>query len=286
MSLRLENVSYTYEPGTPMETEALRPMDLTVETGEVLALIGATGSGKSTLIQMMNGLNKPMTGKIFLDDQDVFAEGYDRRKLRSRVGLVFQYPEYQLFESDILKDICFGPRNQGLEEETCLARARAAMAAVGLGPEYETRSPFDLSGGEKRRAAIAGVLAMEPEILVVDEPVAGLDPEGREELLAEFRRLKEEKGMGIVIVSHSMDDVASLADRIIVLSHGESVMEGTPREVFARGDELKDLGLALPAVTRVLLALKEKGVPVKTDALTVEEAKTEILRVLSASRDQ
>lgn len=286
MILRLENVSYTYEPGTPMETEALRPMDLTVRSGEVLALIGATGSGKSTLIQMMNGLNRPMTGKVFLDDQDVFADGFDRRQLRSRVGLVFQYPEYQLFESDIIKDVSFGPKNQGLDEETCLARARAAMASVGLGPEYESRSPFDLSGGEKRRAAIAGVLAMEPAILVVDEPVAGLDPEGRTELLDEFRRLKEEKGMGIVIVSHSMDDVASLADRVIVLSRGEAVMEGTPREIFSRGEELKSLGLSPPAVTRLLLRLKEKGVPVSTDALTVAEAKTEILRVLSASRDQ
>ena len=286
MILRLENVSYTYEPGTPMETEALRPMDLTVRSGEVLALIGATGSGKSTLIQMMNGLNRPMTGKVFLDDQDVFADGFDRRMLRSRVGLVFQYPEYQLFESDIIKDVSFGPKNQGLDEETCLARARAAMASVGLGPEYESRSPVDLSGGEKRRAAIAGVLAMEPAILVVDEPVAGLDPEGRTELLDEFRRLKEEKGMGIVIVSHSMDDVAALADRIIVLGRGEAVMEGTPREVFSRGEELKSLGLSLPAVTRLLLRLKEKGVPVSTDALTVAEAKTEILRVLSASRDQ
>ncbi len=286
MILRLEQVAYTYEAGTPMETEALKPLSLTVKSGEILALIGSTGSGKSTLIQMMNGLNRPMSGKVFLDDQDIFAEGYDRRQLRSRVGLVFQYPEYQLFESDILKDICFGPKNQGLDEETCLKRARAAMAAVGLGPEYETRSPFDLSGGEKRRAAIAGVLAMEPGILVVDEPVAGLDPEGREELLAEFRRLREEKGMGIVIVSHSMDDVASLADRIIVLSSGEAVMAGTPREIFARGDELTGLGLALPAVTRILIRLKEKGVPVNTDALTVEEAEAEILRVLSASDDQ
>ena len=286
MILRLEQVAYTYEAGTPMETEALKPLSLTVKSGEILALIGSTGSGKSTLIQMMNGLNRPMSGKVFLDDQDIFAEGYDRRQLRSRVGLVFQYPEYQLFESDILKDICFGPKNQGLDEETCLKRARAAMAAVGLGPEYETRSPFDLSGGEKRRAAIAGVLAMEPGILVVDEPVAGLDPEGREELLAEFRRLREEKGMGIVIVSHSMDDVASLADRIIVLSSGEAVMTGTPREIFARGDELTGLGLALPAVTRILIRLKEKGVPVNTDALTVEEAEAEILRVLSASDDQ
>ena len=277
--LQLDNVSYTYEPGTPMETEALKPLTLSVRAGEILAIIGATGSGKSTLIQMMNGLNKPSSGQVLWNGQDVFSEGYDRRSLRHHVGLVFQYPEYQLFESDILKDICFGPKNQGLSEEECLARARAAMAAVGLGPEYESRSPFDLSGGEKRRAAIAGVLAMEPDILVVDEPVAGLDPEGRAELLEEFRRLKDEKGMGIVIVSHSMDDVAALADRILVLSHGEKKMEGTPREVFAQAEKIQALGLDLPAVSRVLLKLKEKGMSVQTDALTVEEAVERILEV-------
>ena len=279
--LRLESVSYTYELGTPMETTALKPLSLDIREGEILAIIGATGSGKSTLIQMMNGLNKPTTGRVLWEKQDIFAEGFDRRRLRSQVGLVFQYPEYQLFESDILKDICFGPKNQGLGEEECLARARAAMAAVGLGPEYENRSPFDLSGGEKRRAAIAGVLAMAPRILVVDEPVAGLDPEGKEELLEEFRRLKEDKGMGIVIVSHSMDDVAALADRILVLNQGEKVMEGTPREVFAQSGNIQALGLDLPAVSRVLLKLKDRGLMIQTDALTVEEA---VKKILSAPR--
>ena len=279
--LRLDSVSYTYEPDTPMETQGLKPLSLDIRRGEILAVIGATGSGKSTLIQMMNGLNKPSSGQVLWEGEDIFSEGYDRRRLRSRVGLVFQYPEYQLFEADIIKDICFGPKNQGLGEEECLARARAAMAAVGLGPEYESRSPFDLSGGEKRRAAIAGVLAMEPDILVVDEPVAGLDPEGRQELLEEFRRLREEKGMGIVIVSHSMDDVAALADRILVLSHGEKAMEGTPREVFAQAEKIQALGLDLPAVSRVLLKLKEKGLPVQTDALTVEEAVERIIPLQS-----
>ncbi|MBP3729385.1 MAG: energy-coupling factor transporter ATPase, partial [Lachnospiraceae bacterium] len=240
--LRLNSVSYTYEPGTPMETQGLKPLSLDIRRGEILAIIGATGSGKSTLIQLMNGLNKPTEGKVLWEGEDVFSEGYDRRRLRSRVGLVFQYPEYQLFETDILKDICFGPKNQGLREEECLARARSAMAAVGLSQDYESRSPFDLSGGEKRRAAIAGVLAMEPDVLVVDEPVAGLDPEGRGELLEEFRRLRSEKGMGIVIVSHSMDDVAALADRILVLSHGEKTMEGSPREVFAQAEKIQALG--------------------------------------------
>ncbi len=276
--LRLDSVSYTYEPDTPMETQGLKPLSLDIRRGEILAIIGATGSGKSTLIQMMNGLNKPSSGQVLWEGEDIFSEGYDRRRLRSRVGLVFQYPEYQLFEADILKDICFGPKNQGLSEEECLVRARAAMAAVGLGPEYENRSPFDLSGGEKRRAAIAGVLAMEPDILVVDEPVAGLDPEGRRDLLEEFRRLRDEKGMGIVIVSHSMDDVAALADRILVLSHGEKKMEGTPREVFAQAEKIQALGLDLPAVSRVLLKLKEKGMSVQTDALTVEEAVERITR--------
>ena len=279
--LRLDSVSYTYEPDTPMETQGLKPLSLDIRRGEILAVIGATGSGKSTLIQMMNGLNKPSSGQVLWEGEDIFSEGYDRRRLRSRVGLVFQYPEYQLFEADIIKDICFGPKNQGLGEEECLARARAAMAAVGLGPEYESRSPFELSGGEKRRAAIAGVLAMEPDILVVDEPVAGLDPEGRQELLEEFRRLREEKGMGIVIVSHSMDDVAALADRILVLSHGEKAMEGTPREVFAQAEKIQALGLDLPAVSRVLLKLKEKGLPVQTDALTVEEAVERIIPLQS-----
>ena len=277
MSIRLENVSYVYEPGTPMEVTGLYPLSLEVRTGEVLAIIGATGSGKSTLIQTMNGLNKPTSGKVFYMGEDIFGEKYDRRRLRGRVGLVFQYPEYQLFEETVLKDVCFGPKNQGLPEEACIARARAAMQVVGLDESYEKRSPFDLSGGEKRRAAIAGVLAMEPQILILDEPTAGLDPEGRTELLRELMSLREEKGLGIVMVSHSMEDVAMLADRIIVLSHGHLVREGTPREVFRDEKTLNEAGLALPSVCRVLHRLKERDLPVETDALSVEEAREKIL---------
>lgn len=277
MKLKLEEVSFVYEAGTPMEVTALYPLSLEIQSGEVLAIVGATGSGKSTLIQLMNGLNKPTSGKVFCDGEDIFGEQYDRRSLRGRVGLVFQYPEYQLFEETVLKDICFGPKNQGLPEEACIARARAAMQVVGLDESYEKRSPFDLSGGEKRRAAIAGVLAMEPQILILDEPTAGLDPEGRTELLRELMSLREEKGLGIVMVSHSMEDVAMLADRIIVLSHGHLVREGTPREVFRDEKTLNEAGLALPSVCRVLHRLKERGLPVETDALSVEEAREKIL---------
>ncbi|MBO4872547.1 MAG: energy-coupling factor transporter ATPase [Lachnospiraceae bacterium] len=284
MSLRLENVSYTYEAGTPMEVTALFPLSLEVRCGEVLAIIGATGSGKSTLIQLMNGLNKPTAGKVFYNDEDIFGEKYDRRRLRGQVGLVFQYPEYQLFEETVLKDVCFGPKNQGLSEEEGIARARKAMRTVGLGEEYENRSPFDLSGGEKRRAAIAGVLAMEPRILVLDEPTAGLDPEGRGELLSELMSLRREKEMGIVMVSHSMEDVASLADRIVVLSHGRMIMQGTPREIFDEEEKLNEAGLALPSVCRILQRLKEKGLPVETGALSVEEAKKNILTLFNSSQ--
>ena len=281
MSLLLQNVSYIYEQGTPMEITGLHPLSLEVKDDEVLAVIGATGSGKSTLIQMMNGLNKPSTGNIYYNGDDIFAEKYDRRHLRSQVGLVFQYPEYQLFEETVLKDVCFGPKNQGLSEEEAIGRARRAMRRVGLTEDYEERSPFDLSGGEKRRAAIAGVLAMEPKILILDEPTAGLDPEGREELLTELLALRRERQMGIVMVSHSMEDVARMADRIAVLSHGKLLMQGTPREIFREESGLLEAGLALPAACHILHLLKEKGLPVGTDALSVEEAKEKILAAFS-----
>ncbi len=281
MSLKLENVSYLYEAGTPMETQALYPLSLEVRTGEILAVIGATGSGKSTLIQMMNGLNRPSAGRVLYDGEDIFAEKYDRRALRSRVGLVFQYPEYQLFETDVLKDVCFGPKNQGLDQEECIKRARRAMAAVGLDESYEKRSPFELSGGEKRRAAIAGVLAMEPQILILDEPTSGLDPAGRQELLAELKALRRDRGMGIVMVSHSMEDVADMADRVIVLAKGKLVREGSPREIFAEGADLEQYGLSLPSVVRVLAGLRTMGLPVRSDALSVGEAEEEILKVFS-----
>lgn len=285
-SLRLENVSFVYEAGTPMERTAVYPLSLTVNTEETLAIIGATGSGKSTLIQMMNGLNKPASGKVYFHDQDIFADKYDRRALRSRVGLLFQYPEYQLFETDVLKDICFGPKNQGLSEEECLRRARSAMAAVGLSEEYETRSPFEISGGEKRRVALAGVLAMEPEILILDEPTAGLDPAGREELLQELDSLKTGRQMGIVIVSHSMEDVAKLADRILVLSRGRILTEGDPHSVFAQGELLREAGLDLPAPARIISSLKAAGLPLQTGVLSVEEARDAIVKMLREKHSQ
>lgn len=280
MSLRLEHVSYIYEPGTPMEKKALEDVSLRVEKGEILAVIGATGSGKSTLIQLMNGLNKPSEGKVYFNDTDIFSENYSRKALRSKVGLVFQYPEYQLFETDVLKDICFGPKNLGLPEEECLARARKAMREVGLDEDYEKESPFDLSGGEKRRVAIAGVLAMEPEILILDEPAAGLDPEGKREILKKLNILRDEQGIGIVLVSHSMEDVAQLADRVIVLEKGRILTQGTAREVFARREMLHTTGLSLPVMSRLWEKLQEKGFPVSGQALSVNEAKDKILKVL------
>ena len=280
MSLRLEHVSYIYEADTPMEKRALEDISLQVEKGEILAIIGATGSGKSTLIQLMNGLNRPSSGKVFFADEDIFSEKYDRKALRSKVGLVFQYPEYQLFETDVLKDICFGPRNQGLSEDACLARARKAMAELGLGLEYETLSPFDLSGGEKRRVAIAGVLAMEPEILILDEPAAGLDPEGKRDLFRKLQSLRREQGIGIVLVSHSMEDVALLADRIIVLEKGKILARGSVREVFSQAELLNGTGLSLPLMSRLWEELKKRGFPVQGQALSVEEAKDNILAVL------
>ena len=279
MSIELRGVSYVYEVGTPMEVRSLNEIDLTVREEEILAIIGHTGSGKSTLIQLMNGLLKPYSGQVLFNGEDIFGEKYDRRALRGRVGLVFQYPEYQLFETDVLTDVCFGPKNQGLPEEERIARAKTALEAVGLGEEYYTRSPFELSGGEKRRAAIAGVLAMQPRILILDEPTAGLDPQGRAELLSMLRRLRETKGIGVVIVSHSMDDVAELADRIAVLSHGEKVKEGTPKEIFGDRKGLEAIGLSIPEVSRIMALLKEAGLPVDGTALSVEEAEEEIVKL-------
>lgn len=280
MSIKLEHVSYIYEKGTPMAVEGLRDVSLEIRQGTFTGLIGHTGSGKSTLIQHLNGLLKPTEGKVFFHGEDIFAEKYDRRALRGRVGLVFQYPEHQLFETDVFTDVCFGPKNQKLPQEEIERRAKDALSAVGLGEEYYARSPFELSGGEKRRAAIAGVLAMEPEILVLDEPTAGLDPKGREELLELLKHLQEEKGLGIVLVSHSMEDVARTADYLYVMDEGRLKLEGSPREVFRRREELEAMGLAVPQVTRIMQRLREKGLPVETDVLTVEEACAILTEVL------
>ncbi len=276
MSLKLDKISYTYEPGTPMEAAGLKEVSLEIFPGEFFGLIGHTGSGKSTLIQHMNGLLAPQSGTVSWKGEDIHAKGFDRRAFRGKVGLVFQYPEYQLFEEDVLSDVCFGPKNQGLDRREAEERARRALELVALPEEYYSHSPFELSGGQKRRAAIAGVLAMQPEILILDEPTAGLDPRGREELLDLLTRLKAQ-GMGVVTVSHSMEDMAARADRIGVMDRGELVMLGTPGEVFARRKELEAMGLAVPEVTRILGLLQERGFALPGKALDLNGAVQEIL---------
>ena len=282
MSLKLEHVQYTYSPSTAYEIHALKDVNLEIPDGQFIGLIGHTGSGKSTLVQHLNGLVKATSGHIYFNGEDIYAEGYDMRKLRSKVGLVFQYPEHQLFEVDVLSDICFGPKNQGLSKEEAEARAREAMRMVGLSEEYEKQSPFELSGGQKRRVAIAGVLAMEPEVLILDEPTAGLDPRGRDEILGLISQLHEKRHITCVLVSHSMEDVARYVERIIVMNRGEVMYDGAPKEVFSHYRELEEIGLAAPQVTYVMNRLKEKGLDVRTDATTVEEARDEILRALAA----
>ena len=276
--LTLSHVTYTYEAGTVMEAVGLDDVCLSIRQGEFLGIIGQTGSGKSTLIQHLNGLIKPTSGEILWNGENIYDEKFNLRALRGKVGLVFQYPEHQLFEETVLKDVCFGPRNQGLAEEEILARAKRAMALVGLPEEYSDRSPFDLSGGEKRRAALAGVVAMQPEILVLDEPTAGLDPAGRDALLEMLQKLKEE-GSGIVLVSHSMDDVAAAADRIVVMHGGRPVMDAAPREIFRREEELEQIGLAVPAVTHICGMLAKKGLPVRTDVISMDEAAESIREI-------
>ena len=280
MLLELEQVTHIFSPGTAYEDIALRDVSLCVDKGEFLGVIGHTGSGKSTLIQHLNGLLRPTSGTVRFRGEDIWANGYDRQALRFHVGLVFQYPEYQLFESDVLKDVCFGPRNQGLAKETCLERARAALTQVGIGEETYNKSPFELSGGQKRRVAIAGVLAMEPEVLVLDEPTAGLDPRGRDEILEQIAALQRERQITVILVSHSMDDIARYVDRLIVMNNGEKAYDATPQEVFRHVRELEAIGLAAPQMTYVLQSLLENGLDVDPTAATVEEARDTILRAL------
>ena len=280
MSLEIKNLSYVYSPGTPMEREVLHDISLTLDTGDFIGIIGHTGSGKSTLIQHFNGLLKPSSGDVLYDGESIYAPGYNRRTLRGNVGLVFQYPEYQIFETDVLTDICFGPKNQGFDEETAKARARHAMKLVGLNESYETRSPFDMSGGQKRRVAIAGVLAMRPHLLVLDEPAAGLDPRGKRELLDQISRIHREWNMGIVLVSHSMEDVANYVNRLIVLSDGRIAFDDTPREIFRHRSELEAMGLSVPQVTQTAYGLRERGWDIPENLITVEETKEEILKQL------
>ncbi|NBK93473.1 energy-coupling factor transporter ATPase [bacterium 1XD21-13] len=284
MSIKLEHVNYIYSPGTAYEIHALKDICLELKDGEFVGLIGHTGSGKSTLVQHLNGLVKATEGRIYFHGEDIYGADYDMRRLRSKVGLVFQYPEHQLFEVDVLSDVCFGPKNQGLSAEEAQERAKAALAMVGLGEEFYYQSPFELSGGQKRRAAIAGVLAMEPEILVLDEPTAGLDPKGRDEILNQIQKLHQEKGISIVLVSHSMEDVARYVQRIIVMNQGEVLFDDVPREVFCHYKELEQVGLAAPQVTYILHALREKGFFVDENATTIEEARDTILDALRSGR--
>lgn len=280
MAIRVENVNYIYGEGTAYEIHALKNINLIIEDGEFIGLIGHTGSGKSTLTQHLNGLVKASSGAIYYNNRNIYDEKFSMKELRSKVGLVFQYPEHQLFEVDVFADVCFGPKNLGLEKEEIEKRAREALASVGLDESYDKLSPFELSGGQKRRVAIAGVLAMEPEVLILDEPTAGLDPKGRDEILEEIARLHQERHITIILVSHSMEDVARYVDRIIVMNKGNVQFDNAPKEVFRHYKELEKIGLAAPQVTYIMNELRQSGFAVDTEATTVEEARDSILKVL------
>ena len=275
--IKIENLTHTYGIGTPFERSAVKDMNLSVFRGELLGLIGHTGSGKSTLIQHLNGLLKPTSGRVLLNGKDIWAEPKKIRDVRFRVGLVFQYPEYQLFEETVYRDIAFGPKNMGLSGEALDHRIREAARFAGLSEDKLEQSPFALSGGQKRRVAIAGVIAMEPEVLVLDEPSAGLDPRGREELLEHIRAYHQERGNTVVLVSHSMEEIARYADRIAVLAGGNVLMTGTPREVFSHGSALMKAGLDVPQVTRVAMELRKRGLPIDPAVYTVEELRDALL---------
>ena len=276
MPIIVDHLNCIYEQGTNMEVAALKDINLVIPDGQFIGLIGHTGSGKSTLVQHLNGLIEATSGTVYFNGEDIYDKDYDRKKLRSKVGLVFQYPEHQLFETDVFKDVCFGPKNLGLDRKETELRAYKALKMVGLPDEYFYQSPFDLSGGQKRRVAIAGVLAMEPDVLILDEPTAGLDPKGRDEILELIKGLQE-TGMTIILVSHSMEDVANYVDRIIVMNKGSVMLDGVPKDVFAHYKELEEVGLAAPAVTYIMQQLKQNGFAVSTDATTIEEAKEELM---------
>lgn len=277
--LQIEHLTHTYSAGTPFQRSAVEDMSLSVMDGEFLGIIGHTGSGKSTLIQHLNGLLKPTSGRILLQGKDIWADPKKIRDVRFQVGLVFQYPEYQLFEETVYKDIAFGPKNMGLDEADIDRRVRSAAAFVGLTEAMLDKSPFELSGGQKRRVAIAGVIAMEPKVLVLDEPTAGLDPRGRDDILARIQDYHRAKNASVVLVSHSMEEIARNVDRIVVLSDSHVFMEGTPRQVFARADELEQVGLDIPQVTKVALSLRRRGLPVDTAVYTVEALRDALLRL-------
>ena len=267
----IHELSHIYSPGTVFEKKALDHVDLKIEDGEILGIIGHTGSGKSTLIQHLNGLLKPTEGAVYFNGEDIHDKDFSMKKLRSKIGLVFQYPEYQLFEETVFKDISFGPKNMGLEDEEVERRVRQAAAFAGIDEEMLEKSPFDLSGGQKRRVAIAGVIAMEPKVLILDEPTAGLDPRGREAILAQLRDYHRQKGNTVILVSHSMEEIARNVDRIIVMSHAHKLMDGTPEEIFSRANELLQVGLDVPQVTKVAMELQRRGLLPDSSIYTIDE---------------
>lgn len=280
--IRCEHLCYVYNAGLPDETAALNDVSFSIEEGDFVGIIGSTGSGKSTLISHFNGLNRPTSGKIYVDGRDMWAEGEDLRSFRFLVGLVFQYPEYQLFEETCAKDIAYGPRNMGLSEEEVQRRVKEAAEFTGLSEELLQRSPFELSGGQKRRVAIAGVMAMEPRILVLDEPAAGLDPEGRDTILAQIKAYHKKTGVTVVLVSHSMEDIAKYADKVLVMHRAGVAMYDTVEKIFARSPELLELGLSVPQVTQIFLRLKEMGLDIKTDVYTMPYAVKTVLKAYNA----
>lgn len=284
MGIRLEHVNYIYSPDNAFRKQALRDVNLEIQDGEFIGLIGHTGSGKSTLIQHLNGLLKATSGQIYYNEQNIYDSKYRMIDLRSHVGLVFQYPEHQLFEMTVLKDVCYGPKNLGLDDETAAERAKEALAMVGMTEKDYEKSPFELSGGQKRRVAIAGVLAMHPEVLVLDEPTAGLDPKGRNDILDQISALHKQTGITVILVSHSMEDVAKYVERIIVMNRGEVFMDGTPKEIFRQSEDLESVGLAAPQVTYVMRQLHKIFPELPKDVTTVEEAKLALLHCLEADK--
>ena len=282
--IKTEHLTHLYSIGTPFEKAAINDVNIEISQGEFVGVIGHTGSGKSTLIQHFNGLLKPTSGKIYLDGKDIWADKSQIRSVRFQVGLVFQYPEYQLFEETVYKDIAFGPKNMGLSDDEVDLRVRESAALVGLKNDILNKSPFELSGGQKRRVAIAGVIAMEPKVLILDEPTAGLDPRGRDLILSEIQQYHQEKKNTILLVSHSMEDIAKYVERLIVMNHGEMVFDDTPKNVFSHYKELEGMGLAAPQITYIMHALSENGLNVDTTATTVEEARDTILEALKKQK--
>lgn len=272
MAIAIKKVTHIYNPDTPFQKIALQNINLHIAKGKFVGIIGHTGSGKSTLIQMFNGLIKPSEGSVYIDGVDIHSEGNNKKALRQKVGLVFQYPEYQLFEQTIYDDVAYGPKNQGYEGDELKERVESSLKLVGISEELYSKSPFELSGGQKRRVAIAGVLAMKPEVLILDEPTAGLDPKGREELFGQLKRMHEALNLTIILISHSMEDVARYVEELIVLHKGQIAYQGTPREVFAHGRKLEEIGLAVPQICYVMEALKAKGLDMDSNVLTTEEA--------------